>query len=305
MMILTIIRYHTPLKKQRMKNKIATFALLCIAFLSLISFSNPIYGQSFPFQEGEHMEIIIHYKWGLNADIAKVNFTFSKVDNPGQEPFYHLYATGKTNGFFDGLFKVRDIYESKFSVKDLRPIYFHRDINEGGYTAKNFYNWSSDGSVLHAKVDKKGKAPIDTVFTEKTQIRDLINLFYVIRAADFTKLEAGHTIYYTVALDRNIIDIGVRMIRKESKKIEDLGTFNTIKLGIKMKQRSRGTATSDDDSRFSITSSLSDEKEKIFIWLSDDQNKLPLYFSSPVKVGSVNGRIISYEGLKYPVTSKK
>jgi hypothetical protein len=43
--------------------------------------------------------------------------------------------------------------------------------------------------------------------------------------------------------------------------------------------------------------------EKIYMWFSDDQNRLPLYFSAPVTIGSINGRVSKITGVKYPITS--
>ncbi len=39
------------------------------------------------------------------------------------------------------------------------------------------------------------------------------------------------------------------------------------------------------------------------IWITDDENKIPVYIESPVRVGSINGYISGYKNLKYPVTS--
>ena len=39
------------------------------------------------------------------------------------------------------------------------------------------------------------------------------------------------------------------------------------------------------------------------LWISDDENKIPLYIESPVRVGSINAYISGYKGLKYPMTS--
>ncbi|MDE7005558.1 MAG: DUF3108 domain-containing protein, partial [Alistipes sp.] len=39
------------------------------------------------------------------------------------------------------------------------------------------------------------------------------------------------------------------------------------------------------------------------IWISDDENKIPLYIESPVRVGSINAYISGYKNLKYPLES--
>jgi hypothetical protein len=37
------------------------------------------------------------------------------------------------------------------------------------------------------------------------------------------------------------------------------------------------------------------------IWISDDENKVPVYFEAPILVGKASGRMNGYEGLKYPL----
>jgi hypothetical protein len=40
------------------------------------------------------------------------------------------------------------------------------------------------------------------------------------------------------------------------------------------------------------------------IYVSDDQNRLPIMIESPVSVGSVKAVLQSYEGLRFPMTAK-
>jgi len=45
-------------------------------------------------------------------------------------------------------------------------------------------------------------------------------------------------------------------------------------------------------------------KEELTVWITDDDNKIPIYLESPIKVGTVRGRIIGMKNLKYPLSSK-
>ena len=38
----------------------------------------------------------------------------------------------------------------------------------------------------------------------------------------------------------------------------------------------------------------------MLIWVSDDANRLPVYFEAPLLVGTATGRMIGYDGLRYP-----
>ncbi|MDD2292731.1 MAG: DUF3108 domain-containing protein [Bacteroidales bacterium] len=292
-----------------MKNRYFRILLsvsVALSFAVTLSFAA---APSYPFQSGEDMEIIIHYKWGVKADIAAIQFTFREIQETGKEPYFHLVATASTYPFWDSVFKVRDVYESKFSVKDLGPIYFHRDVNEGKYWAKNWYSWSDDQMSLRTVVDKKGRVRRDTTFNEGVVIRDVVNLFYSVRTLDFEKLQAGEKVYFTVAIDRNVVDLMIRMVGKEQKNIQELGTFNTVKLAVGVKARNLDHSK-DEKSQFDFGAAVEDPKEmsvfygeKIYMWFSDDQNRLPLYFSAPVTIGSINGRVSKITGVKYPITS--
>ena len=72
------------------------------------------------------------------------------------------------------------------------------------------------------------------------------------------------------------------------KKIRNMGRFRTLKF----------------ECQLGTTEGYSFTDGTIFtIWISDDDNKIPLYIESPVKIGSINAYISGYKGLKYPVSS--
>jgi len=281
------------------------FALLSV-ILFLFSAGATAQTKGYPFQSGENMELIIHYKWGFSADIASVKFTFTEKSEEGKEPYYHLLAHASTYKFWDSFFKVRDIYESKFYVKDLSPLYFHRDVSEGNFYAKNWYSWQDGGKTLNAIVDKKGRPRRDTTYYENDVIRDIINIFFTVRCLDFAKLEKGKPAPFIIALDKDILDMRVRFVGREKKRVPKVGTFNAIKLAIAVNPR-KGRTKDGETSVFSFGEGDGESvfygEEKVFIWLSDDANKLPIFFSAPVAVGAINGRIGTYEGVKYPLTS--
>jgi Protein of unknown function (DUF3108) len=44
--------------------------------------------------------------------------------------------------------------------------------------------------------------------------------------------------------------------------------------------------------------------EKMNVWVSDDQNHIPLRIESPISVGSVKVDMMGYQNLRYPLTSR-
>ena len=42
---------------------------------------------------------------------------------------------------------------------------------------------------------------------------------------------------------------------------------------------------------------------EFYIWISDDRNKIPIFFESPIRVGSVRAYISGFDGLRFPLES--
>jgi len=273
-----------------------------------------------PFGDGETLEMIIHYKCAFNADIGTVRFDMKGHDLRTGSPYYHLTANATSYPFFDSFFKVCDFYESKFYADSMKPIYFHRDVKEGKYWAKNVYIWSDGYKEMRAIIDKSTRPHRDTIIKGDDIIRDMLNALFAVRTIDFSALKSGRIFYYTACIDRDVLVLSVKFVKEEEKKIKGVGTFRTYKIAIGVMPRDKNNVSKDDERRseFSINADDADMsagtptsgsgsvfygKEKIFLWLSADDNRIPIFFSSPVSIGSMNARISSYCNLKYPLTS--
>jgi hypothetical protein len=70
---------------------------------------------------------------------------------------------------------------------------------------------------------------------------------------------------------------------KEVINVKGLGKVNAIKFSARL-----------------IAGEVFNGDTDVMIWISDDENKVPLYFEAPILVGKASGRMSGYEGLKYP-----
>ena len=80
------------------------------------------------FQEGEWLKYRLHYGF-LNASYATMKLEKAQIKG---KTVYRAIGKGKTTGFASLFFKVDDTYESFFELDSVRPVYFKRDIYEGG-----------------------------------------------------------------------------------------------------------------------------------------------------------------------------
>ena len=46
------------------------------------------------------------------------------------------------------------------------------------------------------------------------------------------------------------------------------------------------------------------EQESLTVWISDDDNKIPLRIKASLAVGSLKADLEEYKGLKYPFTKR-
>lgn len=265
-------------------------ASVLLAFLT----AAPAPAQELPFTDGETLQYTVHYKYGFSADLASVTTTGSVVGND-----YHVTLDLRTFRLWDSFFKIRDRYETTFRMsKGVYPRTASRNVSEGGYWAKCDFTWGADPKSVRCVLDKKDKPHRDTVLTDGHEIRDVVNVIYYCRAADFAKLEAGEAVHTTLAMDRTLYHVQLRFAGRERKKVGSTW-WNTIKVGISLK------AGGADVNESNTVVSVGDGGEKVFFWVSDDDNRVPVFFSAGLKVGAVQGRLASWSGLKYPETSKE
>ena len=237
------------------------------------------------FKAGERMEFVIHYEWGaVNTDVGYATVILDSLTYNGHKAFL-CSAYGKTTRMFDLFFKVREDFKSWFTRDGLRPLKFTRDTYEGGYEAKNtyHYNWNASEPYIAADVysSKRGMKSLPLSLTPCTF--DLPALFYFARNMDFDAVEPGKRYPMTFAIDDDVYNVYFILHGRETLKIKGLGTVRTIKFAAKL-----------------LEGEVFKGEEDMLIWVSDDANRLPVYFEAPLIVGVATGRMTAWEGLKYP-----
>jgi hypothetical protein len=240
------------------------------------------------FVDRETLAYAASYSWGpIFIDVGEVSLKADKTKVYPTE--FHMTAVAKTYKFYDNFFKVRDFYEAKFTVPDIRSIYFHRNINEGNYSIKNTYNFDWENNKIDAVIEKRQGAQRKIELKLEECTLDVITYFYYLRNLDFSDAYPNKVYTLSIVLDDDIYSIKCRYLGKEQKKIKALkGKVNCLKFAAEV-----------------IAGSVFKGDEKIILWISDDKNHVPLELESPIIVGKVKGRLIRYENLKYPLNMVK
>ena len=246
-----------------------------VLFLFVGLFANAQNSHS-AFKPGEWLKFRLHYGW-LNASYATLQVKTSEIDGV---PVYHVVGKGQTTGFASIFFKVDDTYESYFDREDGKPYKFIRKTNEGGYT-KNIeinFNHEKDTAELN---DKKHNKKLN--FTLKDSVQDLLSAFYYIRNNyHFKDLVEGESIKLNMLYDDDGIYpfklkyLGKEVVKTKFGKVECLKFRPYVQSGRVFK-----------------------EQESLSLWVSNDENRIPVRIKADLTVGSIKADLDGYNGLKH------
>jgi len=269
-----------------------TLSLLCYAASAQTSndcaSTGEVQESELAFHAGERLTIVANYKWGIiNTDVGEATINIS-TEKFRDTSYFYARAYAKTYKFYDRLFTVRDVYEGRFLQHNLRPLYFHRDISEGGYKMQNTYRFNSNDQTIQATIRRQKDTAKHFVLQGESCTFDFISLFYNSRNLDLKNMKEGQIIPISFAVDEEVYNIYYRYIGKEVIKISGLGKFSCYKIAAKP-----------------VAGEVFDGKNEIMIWITDDKNHIPIYIETPIVVGKVSARLSKFENLKWPLTSKQ
>ncbi len=227
------------------------------------------------FLAGEASTYKVFYTLGVYIAAGEANFNVN-LEKLNNKPVYHITGEGKTYGFYDNFFKVRDKYESFIDTGSLKPMKFIRNIYEGGY--KKYQNVSFNQETNTAITN-------DGIFKVPGCVQDVVGAIYYARNIDFNKYKPEDKIPFTMFLDNEVYNLYIRYLGKEEIKTK-YGKFRAIKFKPLL-----------------VKGTIFEGGEKMTVWVSDDANHLPLRVESPISVGSIKVDMMAYRNLRYPLTS--
>ena len=252
-------------------------------FLILISFftlaDNNICKQpNTSYKDGEKIKYNIYYNViGIYVGAGKAEFTTQLGSFEGKD-VYTFTAIGKSNKRYDWIFKVRDKYESIVDSKTLLPYFFSRNINEGSFHQYQSLTFNQKSNEV---VTQKGES-----FKAANCTFDVISAVYAVRNLDFQHLEVNEKVYLNFFLDNELFPSYFKYLGKEIVRTK-FGKFKAIKIAPLL-----------------VKGSMFEGGERMTIWVTDDENHIPIRIETPIIVGRIKVDMKSYEGLRHPLSSK-
>lgn len=252
-------------------------AILCLLLLTTFGFDNP---KESAFGVGEWFKFRIHYGF-VNAGYATLEVKEALLHN---EKVFHLIGKGQTTGISRFFFKVDDLYESYIDEKTFLPYQFLRKINEGGYTKNQEGFFTPQQNKITVK-DYKHKTEKTFAIPKNTQ--DILSAFYYLRNfATIDDIKPGEYIAIDMFFDEETTKFKLKFIGRENIKTKF------------------GTVASMIFKPYVFSGRVFKEQESVTVWISDDDNKIPLRIQADLVVGSIKADLESYKGIRFPLKKR-
>jgi Protein of unknown function (DUF3108) len=247
-----------------------------IALVAVFIFANGFdFAQVDAYQAGEYFKFRIHY--GLvNAGYATLEVKNAELNGI---KMHHVVGKGYTTGVTKLVFKVEDNYESYFNKETNKPYVFIRKINEGGYTKNQQGYFNQNNNTVLVK-DLKNKT--EKTFKVTEDVQDIVSSFYYLRNhPKINTLKVNESITIDMFFDDETTKFKLKYLGKE--KIDSkFGDVNCMKFR-----------------PYVQAGRVFKEEESLTVWVSDDNNKMPIRIKASLAVGSLKADIESYKGLKH------
>jgi len=244
-----------------------------LSVLIIFFFSSFCFCQNNAYEDGEWLKFRIHYGL-ITAGQATLEV---KSELLNDQEVFHIIGFGETTGMASWFFKVEDHYQSYvLKDKDL-PVRFVRNINEGGYKKEiqiDFNQSSKMATIVDFINDNKKIVPFPS------QAQDMVSSFYYLRNnLDTHSLKENDEFDLDMFFDSENYKFKLKYLRKEVLDTE----FGKVSCLVFRPYVESGR--------------VFNEKESLTIWVSDDDNKIPLLIKADLVVGSLKASLIEFKKL--------
>ena len=183
--------------------------------------------------------------------------------DPSDSSRYRITSVAKSSSSFSRIFKVRDEIETFVEKDDFSTVRYVKRLDEKGDRIEEITTIEDGVATRTRRKVKKVRVP-QPVF-------DPISVIHHFRRLDLTP---GKSHDLTLISDGKVYEVHARVVRREVVRTP-AGRFSTVLVEPEMK--SGGV----------------DREEKLFIWYTDDERRLPVRIRTQIPVGSITASLRS------------
>jgi uncharacterized protein DUF3108 len=258
-----------------------TLVILFIICANLLQSQDTIVNDAF--KPGEYLKYRVYYSSSIGnftageAILTVENWKGSKIGRT--KDVYHITGIGNSKGMFNWFYKVRDKFETFIDKNTLLPYAFIRKTREGKY--------KQDDRVIFDREKNEATTNSNEVKHVPPDVHDFVSALYFMRTISVDDFDADSMYYINFFLDDSVYTSAVKYQGK-SDLVTKWGTITCLKIAPMM-----------------ASGEVFAEKYPMFVYVTDDENHIPVLAESAVIVGSVKMELIEYSNIINPIKTKR
>lgn len=226
------------------------------------------------FTIGEFLKFDVNYGFVTAGEAV---MTISDTTVIGSRKCYRVDFKVDSKPVFNWVYKVVDRYSTFVDAAGLFPWRFEQHIREGGFTR----DFTADfDQINHIARTSEKNYPIPPY------VHDIMSAFYFARTIDFSGFHPGQRIHLQNFYKDSTYGLDVCFRGRQQVEVP-AGKFNCIV--VEPLAREGGLFKSDG---------------RVFVWLTDDERKLPVKVNTQIIIGSINSELTEIRGINGPITAK-
>ncbi len=245
---------------------------------------DPIEKKTFDYRTVNHKAFkvgeVLKYKFAygfINAGEATLEVKQAPRQIQGRN-ILHIVGKGESINAFDWFFKVRDRYETYIDEQGVFPWLFVRRIDEGGYKKAQDYQFFQNKGTVRNEDDENFSVPHG--------VQDMLSSFYYARTIDYSNAKKGDVFEFDSFVDEELFRLKIKYAGTKTIKIGK-GKFDCLVFH-PLVQEGR----------------VFEEDEDLTVYITNDENKIPVLAKAKILVGSIRMELIDYENLANPIAKR-
>ncbi|MDL2264880.1 DUF3108 domain-containing protein [Parabacteroides sp. OttesenSCG-928-G21] len=235
------------------------------------------------FRSGEELSYDMYFNYGIiRSKAGSSSLKITDADYNGISG-YKMTMLAQTSGLAKSLFSLKDTI-SCYTTKTIVPLaYVKHALESGDYTIETAeYDYSMSDSVrMHVKRERNGVLRFDEVLSSAHCMYEMMSIVYYARTLDYASMKNGDIQTVSFLSGRNMMNMDIEYRGTTKIKANDKQEYICHILVLNLHE----------DSAFE------NKKEAMKVYLSADNNRIPVRIDSQLKIGGTKVVLKEAKGL--------
>ena len=220
--------------------------------------------------------LLFNIKYGF-MKAGEAVMEIPELDEINNRECYKIQIGVNSVGLFSLFYRVEDRYETCLDVQGIFPWRFEQHIREGSYRRDVEAEFDQ---VNHIARTDQGEYPIPPY------VHDVVSSLYYVRTLDFKNARPGEKLRLYQFYKDTTYALDVKFLGRQTIKVK-AGKFRCIIVEPLVQG-----------------GGLFRRSGRIIIWMTDDDQKIPIKVRTKVPVGSIRAELRAYGGVSEPIQAR-